>query len=426
MASSLLVVGVLLIALGVPIYIALGFSALLSLMLFSTIPLEVSVQRIFAGIDKFSLMAIPFFIFAANIMAAGGMADRIVKLANLMVGRTRGGLALTTVMASMFFGAVSGSSPATVASVGKPLFPKLMAQNYPKGFAGGLIVSSGSLGIIIPPSVTMIIYGAVTGVSVGSLFMAGIGAGLLFALVIGVYILWKSRQFDIANETVKPTFQDVWKTIKEASWGLGVPVIILGGIYGGIFTPTEAAGVSVIYALVVTFFIYREANAEKIGEIILDSCKVSAQVMIIIATASIFSWVITTDGVGRDVAHMVSSISSNPMIILLMINLAFLIGGMFLDGSSLIIILAPLLVPIAHNAGIDPVLLGVLITVNCAIGMFTPPFGLNIFVGSTIMNMPIATLSRAAVPFVLLSLITLILLVLVPGIALWLPSVVYP
>lgn len=422
MILSLLIVAFILVLIGTPIYIVLGASSFVSLAFFSTIPLEVGVQRIFAGIDKFSLMAIPFFIFSANIMASGGMGDRIINLANLLVGRLKGGLGFTTVLASLFFGAVSGSSPATVASIGKPLFPRLIKNNYPKGFSAGLIVSAGSLGIIIPPSVTMIIYGAVTGASVGKLFLAGIGAGLFFAFLIMIYIYIKARSFDIKIDEKRSTKERI-KIVLDAGWGLGVPIIILGGIYGGVFTPTEAAGVSVIYSLLITMFVYRGINMKELYGIILDSARTSSQVMVVIASASVMAWVIATDGITRDIAQMVTSFSTDPLTIMLLINIIFLIGGMFLDGSSLIVIMAPLLVPIGLNVGLDPILLGVLITVNCAIGMFTPPFGLNIFVGSSIMNISIESISKAAIKFVIISIIILILLMLFPQITLWLPSV---
>jgi C4-dicarboxylate transporter DctM subunit len=422
MITTMLIVAVILMLIGAPIYLAMGSGAIAALALFSSLPLDVVAQRIFAGIDKFSLMAIPFFIFAANIMAAGGMADRIINLVQLMLGRFKGGLGLAAVMSSLFFGAVSGSSPATVASIGKPLYPRLIEQNYPKGFAAGLLVSAGALGIIIPPSVTMIIYGAVTGVSVGRLFMAGIGAGLFFALVLMIYVLIKARNFKEVPMSTKLSAGETLKIVKDAAWGMGVPVIILGGIYGGVFTPTEAAAVSVIYALFVTLVIYREVTLKKLYDIVLDSSKVSAQVMIVIALASIVGWVITISGLSREISELVTG---SPLMILIIINLIFLIGGMFLDGSSLIVILAPLLVPIGMNAGIDPVLLGILITVNCAIGMFTPPFGLNIFVASPIMDLSIEKISRASIVFVIISVIALVILMLAPQISLWLPNSIY-
>ena len=423
MTSLLLFTALILVIVGVPIYIVLGASSLIALAFFSSIPLEVVVQRLFAGIDKFSLMAIPFFIFAANIMTAGGMGNRIINFVYVMTAGLKGGLGVATVLASLFFGAVSGSSPATVASIGKPLFPRLIADKYPSGFAAGLIASSGSLGIIIPPSVTMIIYGAVTGASVGSLFLAGIGAGIFLAVVLIAYVLIRARRFELKAVERKSVKENL-RTIIDAGWGLGVPVIILGGIYAGVFTPTEAAGVAVLYSLLVTMFIYKEISLRDLYSISLDSSKISAQVMIVIAAASIVAWVVTTDGVTREVAQAVSSYSTNPLLILLAINILFLIGGMFLDGSSLIVILAPTLVPIGLSAGIDPTFLGVLVTVNCGIGMFTPPFGLNIFVGSSVMRVSVEAVSRASLKFVFVSVLALIVLMLVPQISMWLPSVV--
>lgn len=421
MISVLFLTFFLFLILGAPIYIVLGASSLLVLGLFGMAPLEIGVQRILSGIDKFTLMAIPFFILAANIMASGGIAKRLIDLASSLVGHMRGGLGFSTVIASMFFGAVSGSSPATVASIGKPLFPRLIEEKYPKGLASGLIVSCASLGIIIPPSVTMIIYGSVTGSSVGKLFIGGIGAGLFFGFIMMIYVYLMARKLGI-KKTEKPSGTKILKSVIDSLWGLGVPVIILGGIYGGIFTPTEAAGVSVIYALFVTMFIYREISYRDLYDIFLDSIKVTSQVMIIIGSASIFSWVITTNGFTQDIVEFVTALSTDTLVIFLLINIMFLIGGMFLDGASLILILAPILVPIGLQVGIDPILLGVIITVNCAIGMFTPPFGLNIFVGSSIMNLSVASTSRSAIPFVLISILILILLMVFPQIILWLPS----
>ena len=423
MIILLLISFFLLLILGTPIYVVLGASSILVLAVFGMAPLEIGVQRMMAGVDKFTLVAIPFFILAANIMASGGIARRLVNFARLLVGHFRGGLGFATVLASMFFGAVSGSSPATVASIGKPLYPSLIKEKYPVNLSSGLIITSGSLGIIIPPSVTMIIYGAVTGSSVGELFIGGIGAGVFFGLVLMIYVYFMARKNDI-KKLNKPSGKAVLKGLLDSIWGLGIPIIILGGIYGGIFTPTEAAGVSVIYALIVTMFIYREVTYKELYEIIADSVKVTVQVMIIIGSASIFSWVITSSGFADEVVDMVFGLTTETLGILLLINLFFLIGGMFLDGSSLILILAPILVPIGLQAGIDPIFLGVLITVNCAIGMFTPPFGLNIFVGSSVTDLSVATVSRSTIPFVFITLIILVLLILFPQIILWLPSTI--
>lgn len=423
MISLMFIVFFALLILGAPIYIVLGSASLLVLWLYGIAPLEIGVQRILSGVDEITLVAIPFFILAANIMASGGIAKRLVDLASTLVGHFRGGLGHSAVIASMFFGAVSGSAPATVASIGKPLYPRLIKDKYPEGFSAGLIASSGSLGIIIPPSVTMIIYGAVTGASVGKLFIGGVGAGVFFGLIMMLYVYYKARKLGI-EKAKKPSFKVLWKTFADSVWGLGVPIIILGGIYGGIFTPTEAAAVSVIYALIVTMFVYREISYKELYNIFIDSVKITSQIMIIIGSAAIFSWVITNNGFAADVVDFLTGISTDTMVLFLIINVMFLIGGMFLDGSSLILILAPILVPIGLQAGIDPILLGVIITVNCAIGMFTPPFGLNIFVGSSVMELSVAKISKAAFPFVLISIVILILLIIFPQIILWLPSTI--
>lgn len=421
MIALLFICFFLFLIIGTPIYVILGVSSLITLLFFGIAPLEIGVQRIVGGVDDITLSAIPFFILAANIMATGGIANRLIDLASVLVGHLRGGLGHSTVIASMFFGAVSGSSPATVASVGKPLYPRLIKDNYPESFASGLIACNAALGIIIPPSVTMIIYGAVTGASVGKLFLGGVGAGVFFGIIMMIFVYFKARKANIAKKE-KPSFSIVLKTIGSSLWGLGVPVIILGGIYSGFFTPTEAAAVSVIYALIVTIFIYKEVTLKDIYVIFLDSVKVTAQVMIIIGSAAIFSWVITSSGFANDITEYLTGISTSAIFIFIVINIMFLIGGMFLDGSSLILILGPILVPIGLQVGIDPILLGVIITVNCAIGMYTPPFGLNIFVGSSIMNIPVSRISKATIPFVFVSIIILILLMVFPPIITWLPN----
>ncbi|MCJ7618466.1 MAG: TRAP transporter large permease subunit [Desulfobacterales bacterium] len=414
-----------LLVVGVPIFVALSGAVLLVFALFSDMPLVIIIQRMFAGINKFALMSIPFFILAANLMGKGGISKRIIKLANIMVGSFPGGLGMTTILACMFFGAISGSSPATVVAIGALLYPALIEQKYGEGYSVGVITSSGSLGIIIPPSVTMIVYGAVTGSSVGTLFIAGFGAGFVYALSYMIYTFFFAKKKKDIVVLEKPSMKEILKALADSAWGIGVPVIILGGIYGGVFTPTEAAAVAVVYALVVALFVYRELDLKGLYEVLRDSAIIVAQIMILLASASVFAWILTSEGITVAVAEALVGISSKKYVILALINIIVLIAGMFIDGASIIMILAPLFYPIAMQASIDPIHLGIILTVNCAIGMFTPPFGLNLFVASSITKLSIIKISRGVMPFIIMSIIALLLITYIPEISLWLPRQIY-
>ena len=414
-----------LLIVGAPIFVALSGAVLLVFALFSDMPLVIIIQRMFAGINKFALMSIPFFILAANLMGKGGISKRIIKLANIMVGSFPGGLGMTTILACMFFGAISGSSPATVVAIGALLYPALIEQKYGEGYSVGVITSSGSLGIIIPPSVTMIVYGAVTGSSVGTLFIAGFGAGFVYALLYMIYTFFFAKKKKDIVVLENPSMKEILKALADSAWGIGVPVIILGGIYGGVFTPTEAAAVAVVYALVVALFIYRELDLKGLYEVLRDSAIIVAQIMILLASASVFAWILTSEGITVAVAEALVGISSKKYVILALINIIVLIAGMFIDGASIIMILAPLFYPIAMQASIDPIHLGIILTVNCAIGMFTPPFGLNLFVASSITKLSIIKISRGVMPFIIMSIIALLLITYIPEISLWLPRQIY-
>lgn len=408
-----------------PIYVALAGTVTVVFALFSDIPLMIVIQRMFAGINKFSLMSIPFFILAANVMSYGGISKRIIKLANILVGELPGGLAMTVVLASMFFGAISGSAPATVISVGALLYPALLEKKYGEHFSAGIVTASGSLGIIIPPSVTMIVYGAITGASVGALFMSGFGAGVVFSLGFILYAFLYGKKHKAVITTQTYTIKEKIKALKDAAWGMGIPIIILGGIYSGIFTPTEASAVAVFYALFVALIIYREMTVKSITQMFVRSSVTTAQVMILLSAASIFAWLLTSEGATTLLASSMLQFSSHPLVILMMMNVIFLVGGMFIDGASLIMILVPLIYPIATRVGIDPIHLGIVITVNCAIGMFTPPFGLNLFVASGITNKPLSFISKSVLPFIAISMVILIIITLFPSLSLWLPNAIY-
>lgn len=415
---------VFLLVIGAPIFIALSGSVVAALWVEDTVPLAIVIERMFAGLDKFSLMAIPFFILTGSLMSVGGLSKRIVHLANLLIGRLTGGMGMTAVASSMFFGAISGSSPATVVAVGSLLYPALTKAGYRRPFSIGVIIASGSLGIIIPPSIVMIVYAAVTGVSVGALFMAGLGAGLIYAACFLPYCYYIAKR-DGVERMPPPTAQELWVGFKDAGWGLGVPVVVLGGIYGGVFTPTEAAAVSVIYALAVSLFVYKEKTPAELFQTMVDSATTTAQVMIILAAASVLAWFMTSNGLAVMIANAVLSLSENPVHIFLLINVTVLIVGMFLDAASIMVILAPLFYQVGIKVGIDPIHLGTILTVNGAIGMFTPPFGLNLFVASSLGGVDYIQAVKGSLPFIGIALIALAILTYIPAISLWLPSLVY-
>lgn len=407
-----------------PIFIALAGSTALSLSLLTTIDQVIVIQRLFSGINRFALMAIPLFIFAANVMSEGGISTRLIKLANAFVGHLRGGLGISVVLTAMFFGAISGSSPATVVAIGALMYPALIKAGYSPSFSIGVIASSGALGIIIPPSVTMIVYGTVTGASVGALFMSGFGAGVIFAVPFMLYAYYYARKNKIPT-LPKASWKERFEAIKESAWGIGVPIIILGGIYAGVFTPTEAAAVAAVYSIFVAMVVYREISFKKLLQVTLSSSLTTVQVMILVAAASVFSWILTAQGITVSIATSILSISNNKWVILFLFNIVILIAGMFIDGVSIITILGPLFFPIAMQAGIDPIHLGIVMTVNSAVGMYTPPFGLNLFVASSISKQPILKISRAIIPFIILSIIALFIVTYVPSISLFLPRLIY-
>jgi len=410
--------------LSVPLYIALTGSTLFAFFLFSDMPLMAVAQRMFGGIDRFSLMAIPFFILAANAMKRGGIARRILKLANVLVGGYNGGMALTVIVGCLFFGALAGSAPATIVALGAILYPSLIEKNYGESFSIGLVSSSASIALLIPPSLTMVVYGAVTGASVGALFIAGFGAGLIFAIPFLVYSYFYARKHKIALEKGR-TLKEKLEALKEAAWALGVPIIIIGGIYGGIFTPTEAAAVSAIYAIIVGKFIYRELSWKDLYKVGIESSITTAMIMVMIAGAMAFSWILVIEQIPQMLSTAMLSLTSSRIGILLIMNIIMLIAGMFVDGTAFILILGPLFIPIAQGIGVDLIHLGIIMVTNACIGMYTPPFGLNLFVGSSISNLPYSKVVKGIWPFIGISLLALIIITYFPQLYLWLPNLAY-
>ena len=421
MAIVLFVSLIILFALGVPIAIAMGLASAIALIYEGTTPLVVLVQRSFTSVDSFPLMAIPFFILAGTLMEFGGISKRLINFANALTGHFAGGLAIVTVVTSMFFAAISGSSAATTAALGSILIPAMISRGYKRNFAGSVQAVSGELGVIIPPSIPLILYGVAAGVSIGDLFMAGMIPGILIglSLIFTIYILAKKYKFPREE---KKTGAEIMIAFKEAFFALLMPVIILGGIYGGIFTPTEAAGVAVAYAFLVGVFIYREIKLTKLVKIFSESAITTAIVMFIIASAGLFGWILTMENVPRDVAQFITGISDNPLVFLLLINVFLLIVGMFMETNASIIILTPLLVPVALQLGIDPVHFGIIMIVNLALGMCTPPLGINLFISAQIANIRLEQIARGMLPFYLVLLLVLLLITYVPQISLFLPN----
>lgn len=413
-----------LLLLGVPVFIVLLLPVIGLLEFTTSTPQMLVIQRFFSGIDKFPLMAIPFFIFAGNLMARGGMSRRLIDFASALMRPVSGGLGVTSVISSMFFSAISGSSPATVIAVGKTMLPAMTARGYGRAFPIGILMSSGALGIIIPPSIFMIVYGAVTGTSIGALFIAGIGAGIVYGLLFVAVAVGYAVATGM-NDSSAWDFSEIWRTGRSCIWGLAAPMIILGGIYGGVFTPTEAAAVAVGYAVFVSMVVYRELNLRELWTCGIESAVTTAQVMIIIAAASVFAWYLTTSGVSRHVGDALSVFAENPVHLLLIINVIVLIAGMVLDPNSIIIILVPFIAPVALAAGIDATHLGIILAVNAAIGMFSPPFGLNLFV-SVSLGATFREAILGALPFIAVGIAALMIITFVPAVTLWLPAQFYP
>lgn len=405
--------------LSAPIYVALTASSLITMFIFGDYSLSAVMQRIFGGMDKFALMSLPFYVLAADIMTVGGMSKKIVDFVNVAMGSFRGSLAIVTQGASMFFGALSGSSPATVVAMGSMMYPRLTNEaegGYSKRFAAGLITSSGAVAILIPPSITFIIYGATTGVSIAALFAGGLGAGLVF----GGLIMFYSYYYALNHHVVvgqKVTSAELIKVTKDASWSLGVPVIIVGGISAGIFTPTEAAGFSVVYALFVCVFIYKELPLSKLLMAMKTSAVTIGQLMMLLGTAGLFGWVLTVSFFPQILAEILTTTITSKYTMLFIVNIMFLIAGMFVDGGAAIMILAPLIFLPMVKLGVDPVHLGVVLVTNLSIGMFTPPFGLNLFVARSVTGLSLGEIYRSVLPFIVISIIALIIITYIPAVS---------
>jgi C4-dicarboxylate transporter, DctM subunit len=414
----------LFIALGMPVAISLGLSSLLTIFFFSQDSLASMSIKLFETSEHYTLLAIPFFVLAGNLMSTGGVARRMVNFAIAAVGHMRGGLAIASILACMLFAAVSGSSPATVVAIGSIVIAGMVKNGYTKEFAAGVICNAGTLGILIPPSIVMVVYAAVTEVSVGRLFMAGVVPGILLGLMLMAAVWWRAGKLQLTPPPRAP-LGEVLRTLRESMWGLALLGIIMGGIYGGVFTPTEAAAVAAVYALVVAVFVYRDIGFKELPHVFLESSKTTVMLMFIVANALLFAHVLTTERIPQTIAEHILAVGMEPWMFLIVVNVILLVAGAFMEPTGVILILAPILFPIASQLGIDPIHFGVIMVVNMEIGMVTPPVGLNLFVTAGVTKMTLMQVTRAALPWLAVLLVFLAMVTYIPAITLALPNAIF-
>ena len=418
-----LIIFALLIALmltGMPISIALGLTVLSFLFTMSDIPIQSVALKLFTGIEKFEIMAIPFFILAGNFLTHGGVARRMIRFASSMIGHWHGGLGLAGVLACALFAAVSGSSPATVVAIGSILLPAMVKQGFPQRFGAGVITTSGSLGILIPPSIVMVMYAVSTNTSLGKLFMAGVIPGIVLATMLGITTWYRARKNNYPR-LAKASWRERGVALRQSFWGLLLIVVVIGGIYSGIFTPTEAAAMSAVYAFVIAVFVYRDLTFKQIPKVLLDSASMSAMLLYIITNAVLFSFLMTYENIPQEMTAWILDKGLGAAGFLLVVNVLLLIAGNVMEPSSIVLIMAPILFPVAVQLGIDPVHFGILIVVNMEVGMCHPPVGLNLYVASGITKMGITELTIAVWPWLLTMLLFLGIVTYWPTLSLWLP-----
>ena len=423
-AAIIFILLLLLMLTGMPISIALGLTVLGFLFTMTTVPIDAVALKLFSGIEKFEIMAIPFFILAGNFLTHGGVARRMINFATSMVGHWHGGLALAGVLACALFAAVSGSSPATVVAIGSIILPAMVAQGYPKAFGAGVITTSGALGILIPPSIVMVMYSVTTNTSVGQLFMAGVVPGIMLAFLLGLTTWYLARKHGYPRMK-KASWGERWVAFRKSVWGLMLIVVVMGGIYSGKFTPTEAAAMSAVYAFFISVFVYKDLKLRQIPKVLLDSASLSAMLLYIITNAMLFSFLMTSEQIPQEMAAWITDQGLGVVSFLLLVNLVLLIAGNFMEPSSIVLILAPILFPVAMKLGIDPVHFGILIVVNMEVGMCHPPVGLNLYVASGITKVGISELTVAVLPWLCTMLAFLVVVTFVPQISLWLPNLIY-
>ncbi|BBD09162.1 TRAP transporter large permease [Desulfovibrio ferrophilus] len=421
MGTTLFLSFFIFVLVGVPIAVALGLSSLVALVMHSHVPLMVLVQKAYGGVDSFTLMAIPFFILAGNIMSSGGVSSRLVNLANCFFGRFPGGLAHVATAACTFFGAISGSAPATTAAIGSVMVGPMREKGYSRVFSAACVAASGTIGLLIPPSITMVLYGVITGASVGKLFLGGVLPGLLMcsALMSVNYVVAKRHGYGGGD---KVGLGQTMKAIKDASLALLMPLIILGGIYGGVFTPTEAAVVAVVYGLIIGRYVYKQLDNKRLYEVVLSTAKSAAVIMFLVATAHCFSYLMASEQIPQALTNSMLSVSTNPSILLFMICASLLVVGTFLDNAVAVVLMAPIFHPVIMSAGIDPVYFGVLLVLTLSIGQVTPPVGLCLFVACDLGKVSIEKLSMGVLPYLLILVLVMVVLILCPDIVLFIPN----
>jgi len=404
---------IILFLLGVPMAITIGFSSIVYILLADITPMIV-IQRLFTGADVSALMAIPFFILAGNLMLTGGLAQRILDLANSMIGRMTGGLALVTILGCMFFAAISGSAIATAAALGSLMIPAMVNKGYDRGFATAVVSNASPMGVIIPPSISLIIYGSLSGTSISDLYIVGVPAGLIVAasLLIVVYLISKKRGYKGTDQPFK--ISDFLRALRRSLWALGTPVILLGGVFMGVVTPTESGVVAVIYAILVGMFIYRELKLNQIWSIFLDSARSTAVIMFIVANAALFAYVLAYENIPAAIVTNVMSISENPIMVLLLINVILLFFGAFMDTMAVLVIVVPMFLPVVTAIGVDPVLFGIIVVVNTAIGMATPPFGATLLISSNIGKSSLVTVARESGWMLVALIVALLIITYIP------------
>ncbi|MFO1139665.1 MAG: TRAP transporter large permease subunit [Paracoccus sp. (in: a-proteobacteria)] len=433
-ALIIFVILAVLLLTGMPVSIALGLTVFTFLFGFTDIPVDSIALKLFTGIEKFEIMAIPFFILAGNFLTHGGVARRMIRFATSMVGHWYGGMGMAAVMACALFAAISGSSPATVMAVGSILIPAMVKQGYPPQFGVGSIATAGGLGILIPPSIVMVMYSVATSgmvvtgpdgqpvlsASIGTLFMAGVIPGLMLATMLGATTYWRAKKHDYPR-MARAGWRERWTAFRESVWGLMLIVIIMGGIYGGIFTPTEAAAVSAVYAFVIAVWVYKDIRLRDVPRVLLSSAAMSAMLLYIITNAVMFAFILTSEQIPQALSDWIVSLGLGKIGFLLVVNVMLLFIGMVMEPSAIVLIMAPILYPVAVKLGVDPVHFGIMMVVNMEIGLCTPPVGLNLYVGSAISKLGLTEVTKAALPWLATALVFLMLVTYIPDITMFLP-----
>jgi len=412
---------VILLVIGFPIFLILLVTAIVAVLTVADVPTEAIQTYMFGSLDNFPLLAVPFFVLAGEIMAQGGIARRVIAFVMAIVGGVRGSMAVTTVAASELFGAMSHTAVGTVVAMGRMIYPSLLEGGYNERFAVGLIASSGAIAVVIPPSIAMILYAISAEQSAVMLFTAGILPSLLIGVIDALYVIAYAKIKNVPLG-IGARWETIWKTTKDASWSIGSLVVIFGGIYGGVFTPTEAAGVAVVYSLLITLFVHREVDLAGLWRILMSSAFLISQILLIVTSAGIYSWLLTTSGIPQQIVTSIQNLHLARWELLLILNVGLLLAGSFLEPPAAILILTPLLLPIVKTAGVNPIHFGIIVAVNLSLGMYTPPFGLNLFSSQAIFNAPLSRIYLGVLPFLIVNFIGLMIITYVPAISMILVS----